>query len=317
MILLRTRFFTKMSHYTNSDGMLGIIKDGFRNVKNQSGGISFFKTSEDALRNDNRYNVREVFSNILKRDERIKKKIEKILPEDLKKTIKSETSWTTDPETKEYLTQRIITEYITDNIDKIPINSTELFGTSLLNKNYYLYNHGNIFTDGRRMTENYAGRRIVVPVENSERELLKENPKLFDREIENVTFFGDEDKVTFPAGYKQVSQIHGIGRGLKPVSSPVYRMTVDTKNPVTLVGESYKKGLGYRVEPEEIVQDTRKIEIPRGLFENKLKRGYLVDYGKVDNPNYYNLEDESTRKAVDEIKEKASKIFRSRGKSKN
>ena len=317
MILLRTRFFTKMSHYTNSDGMLGIIKDGFRNVKNQSGGVSFFKTSEDALRNDSRYNVREVFSNLLKRNERIKRKIEKYLPEDLKKDIRRETSWTTDPDTKEYITQQIITEYISDNIDKIPITSTELYGTSLLNQKYLPYRHGNIFTDGRRMVEDYAGRRIVVPAEKTEKELLKENPKLFDREIGNVTFFGNDDKVTFPAGYKQASQIHGIGRGLKPISSPVYRMTVDTKNPVILVGESYKKGLGYRVEPEEIVQDTRKIEIPRGFFEGKLKRSYLVDYGKVDNPNYYNLEDDSTKKAVEEIKEKASKIFRSRGKSKN
>jgi hypothetical protein len=96
-------------------------------------------------------------------------------------------------------------------------------------------------------------------------------------------------------------------------------MTVDTKNPVNDIYGVYRKGLGYRVEPENILQETRKIEIPRGMARGSFKygkRGYLLDYNKINDPSFYNLEDEYTKEVVKSLEEKSKKLFRSRGKKK-
>lgn len=332
MILYKTKYYTQMSHYTNSDGMLSIVKDGFKNIKNQHGGISFFKTSEDALRNDSRYDLSRVFHNIWKRDLRISDKVKKAiqsLPEDVKKDIQRYNRMG-----REDVSTNIIRDALRERGFKVP--STERYGinekTSDILTNYdngsYLYSHGNIFTDGRRAEEfdhwnlsnknrDKDGRPIYTPGSKTERELLEADPTAFDKEIGDLTFY--KDSVTFPAGYKQASQIQGLGRGLELNYKPVYRMTVDTKNPVNDIYGVYRKGLGYRVEPENILQETRKIEIPRGMAKGSFKwgkKGYLLDYNKINDPSFYNLEDEYTKEVVKSLEEKSKKLFRSRGKKK-
>lgn len=84
MIIYKTKYFTTLTHYTNIDGVKGIMRDGFINnilngasskgaVKKQIGGVSFWEESTDHIRNNKDADLYRMMENWNRRLNRNKK----------------------------------------------------------------------------------------------------------------------------------------------------------------------------------------------------------------------------------------------------
>lgn len=281
------RSFSILHHYTTSDGAKSIMKEGFKNVNNQGGGISFFRRWDDVLRSDPRYNMHTVLENLHKRNERQKRNY-----------------WKRSNNWRDYW------------FGKQTVNPLSNYGYEFEEPVYgtqTAYQHGRVLSRGNIHDNEFNINSTNPDKMKSDEEIYKDHPDEFDKDEGLITTY--KGRVTFPTGYKIANQIKGIGRGEKKITGPVYRTVVSDVGLPVKRWTPYSNGFGFRVEPENLDQATRRIEIPRGMYDGskKLKRAYINDY-KDFKPDDYSVVDQPTREAVKDIKKKIEFLGKGHGK---
>lgn len=289
-----SKMFAKMTHYTTSKGAKGIMKEGFKPGSYKQSNVSAFLLDDDTIRNDERYNMNTMIDNVIKRENRYgygaKRKDGRVMrqrtPYDNNKDI--------DEQNKKYGDEMYFTK-----------NPLSRYGTLQTGSNDFLYNHGWMErhfpdNDWDGVAKRCGNHRDTNPVDGPS----------YTNGFGKDAKFGH--RVTFPAGYKQLSQINGLNRGAS--KEPVYRVKFDTS---TDEGIEPSWGAGNEVPINIINKDSQKLEIPRGMYKGtkKAKRGYINDYNEF-NPNDFNTDDVPTREAVEDMKKKLTFLGKGHGKKK-
>lgn len=283
-----TKYFAELTHYTSSEGAKGIVKNGLQNGRR--GFVSFFPVEDDVIRDEERWNMSDMIDKMSKRQKRIDNQTER-----------NKKIWSSFFNEKGELREDL-TEEEKKLWEKLKRNGghdvrTHKYGT-WSDGGYqaeYMYLHGN------------TSRGLFV----------RKNPDWGNgEEIAPGIFKRDEysEALTFPDAYKQISSIGGVGRGGN--KAPVYRAIISTKDKNL---DSTKMDTGYaysevKADAKDLDQATRKMEIPRGMYNStkKIKRVYIDDYD--DLKDFYNIDDKATEEAVIDIKKKREFLSRGHGK---
>jgi hypothetical protein len=289
MIIYRTKYFTTLTHYTNTEGAIGIMKNGFIDKSNQFGGISTFRVDNDTIRNDERYNMNTMFDNMSNRLSRLNKAYydRGLRPRGSK------------------MSKEDVDNYNLKSRYKISMNPLNVFGQAMgysSNPQYkYLYRHNNAPTN--KYNEFFNPDLLPYEDENG----ISRLKVPYDKN-------GAKTTVTFPEGYKQLSYIDGLRNGYihRDNRKPVYRIITDTLNDNNLYDDIYNE---TRVPVSDLNNTKNKVEIPRGMYDGvkRVKRGYINDYNYFK-PEDYNMEDVPTRKAVEDIQRKKAFLGRGHGR---